>query len=268
MSNWPLSMGGVQEGLGDVLNITAGTPDNPGSWVEVFSATALPWDGFWVWAGSKGANQNQMWDIAIGAGGSEQTIVTEYYVGSYAPNAIIATLYYPIAVAQGSRVAARHRNTSNGVGARFAIMGVSGNELYPPGHHVCETFGADTVNTIGTEIDPGASLGTFGSWVELTSGLTWRTSWLNFEFGSNQNTAMTTDRWEIQVARGAGGSEEVILDRLSVMADETDDDLCPYNSGPFSVDLPAGTRVAMRALNVATTNATDRLFDTVMHAIA
>jgi hypothetical protein len=70
----------------------------------------------------------------------------------------------------------------------------------------------------------------------------------------------------MDVAIGASGSEKIILPNLFMTTHTTSDEIAPSVFGPYSVYIPSGTRLAVRA-QCSITDATDRTFDAMIYGI-
>jgi hypothetical protein len=234
-----------------------------GAYTEL--CAALPWDALISLYAMHGAlnNRDFLIDLAIGAAGSEQIIVPNIYYTQ------MAYYYFPILfplkvfVPSGTRISARCQATTGGQpvfchihAERFTACGGD----IPPQYAV--NYGAVTADSGGTGIDPGATPGTYGAWVELTASSVALRGFL-FQVGTQRNAARSTYTYAIDIGVGAAGSEQAICEELPRWTYNGHNFLNPQIEGPFMIPIPAGTRIAVRGICTGT-DATDRLFDAMI----
>ena len=104
-----------------------------------------------------------------------------------------------------------------------------------------------------------------GAWTELTSATERAHNGLAVMIGNQLNAARTAATWMVEVGVGAAASETTIVTRL-LMACNTNGQLFPTVFPLVPVEIPSGSRVAVRARS-QTTDATDRLFDVVLYGV-
>ncbi len=133
------------------------------------------------------------------------------------------------------------------------------------------TYGAVTSDTGGTEVDPGGTVNTKGSWVELVASTSFDHVFLNLGVGyQNKQSRTQTPSWLADIGIGASGSEVVLIPDIYLFRDSGGDGtsgqgtFTVQNVGPFPVGIPSGTRLSVRAqCNNATVN--DREFDAILY---
>lgn len=108
------------DAIGFVSGSTVGTAVAPtsgskGAWVQLISATAKDYAGFFIcadWNGATGNSGSVDFDIGIGASGSEKVIVPDICIGTPSTSSYINMTYpiipyLPIEIPVGMRIAAR-----------------------------------------------------------------------------------------------------------------------------------------------------------------
>ena len=128
-------------------------------------------------------------------------------------------------------------------------------------------YGADTSDSGGMAVDPGGTVDTKGAYSELAASTTYPIKQLMLVIGGRGNTTQLTQRVLIDVAIGGAGSEQIVFPDIGYGANVGTDLGIPLVVGPYPVDIPAGTRLAVRAQS-SINNATDRLFDACLYGVS
>ena len=244
------------------------TANTKGSWVELtaastFDSGALTVNVPYVFEGS-----DYLIDIGIGPAGSEQVLVSNLLVsaGSIGGSTAGVSVRIPLPIASGIRIAARAQATGTSA-SRFARVGVHLEGNTAPAGGTLTTIGAATADSGGTPVDPGASDNTKGAWAQLTASAASALYGAFFAFGNQANTTRTDCNWLVDIGIGGAGSEQVILADIPVACNSTADSLAPILSALYDISIPEGVRMAARA-SCTIVDATDRLLDVVMYAVA
>lgn len=233
-----------------------------GIWTEIDAATAFPVGGFMLSAlvANAALADDHLIDVGVGAAASEVVILANVHHSAGSTLSPLETTNFPLALPQGVRIAMRKQSTTAAAAVFPSIL------LYSAGMagslYAADTYGANTADSGGVSVDPGAMANTKGSYSEITAATTRRIKKLVLCFGNQENNVRTTTDWLVDVAVGAGGSEIVIIPNQHVFASSATDWLHGIRR-EYNVDIPAGVRLAARA-QCATTDATDRLFDVVL----
>jgi hypothetical protein len=272
MAEFPVSGGNRFEVAGiDGTNakpkgMTTGNPAHTkGAYVEMLTATTFPAIGFYLLVfGHLGGKYDELIDVAVGAAGSEVNIISNLYYGNGDDTLTSGQrnmpLYFPLSIPAGTRISARCQGgkaASTYTGFRMYLVGGTLQQM--PAQGVSVTYGADTSDSGGTLVDPGGSLHTKGAWTELAASTSYPIRWLYMTTGFR-----AIDRgggsWLIDVGVGAVGSEVVIVPNQFVATYLNAGPIQPQWIGPMAVDIPANTRLAVRAQSNAN-DATQRLID-------
>lgn len=159
-------------------SVTAGATNADGSAVTLLSALAQ--DAHYVVVGasgfaSSGFDANTLLDILYDpAGGTSwSALINDLTVGFTASTGTGAGLsliyHFPLYVPAGASIGARARNAGVGATGRVSIW-VFGNPSRPDawwcGQKV-ESLGINAAASKGTDVVPGASAGTYGSWTTI-----------------------------------------------------------------------------------------------------
>lgn len=258
MSNWPF-LGGFTELLttsraGSSLSaaFTSGANDAKASWTQLNASLTRDYTGFILQLGQMGqANVTYLVDVAIGGAGTEKVIVENIYLSAGGTSYMGEDFLIPVALPKGGRLAIRGQ-TSNGsnVTSSAQIHGITAAWPDMPGFSKMEALGADTANSKGTTIDPGGTANTKGAWTQISASTTDDIAGLLLNFGPDGVHA--AGRLLIDVAIGASSSEQVILEDY-VVTESGSVSRTFMNSASFPAEIPAGTRVSMRAQSDITT---------------
>lgn len=271
MPDWSLrGGGGRQEEAGadtsdsSAVTITTGAANTKSSYVQLIASTAF--DSYWMnlsWYGDPN-NAHFLFDIAVGAAASEQDIV-ENIIHSGRGAHMSGQISFPLYVASGSRLSARAQSIdgSEDIDIQARIFGKPFDSAAPLGRMT--TYGAVTADSGGTQVDPGASGNTKGSYSQIDAAIANSIKMMFIGIGNQGNDARGSIDSLLDIAVGAGGSEQDILDNMIIPQSAVTD---VYLSilGPFPVNIPAGSRLAARAQSNST-DASDRLFDVVIYGL-
>jgi hypothetical protein len=247
--------------------ITAsGSTNTKGSYTELISSAAFTanWAYVYTYASAASNGRQYLYDIATGAAAAEVVRLPDILAwgGPTSAHAGAAgNLPFPLAVASGTRVAARCQSTTGGGTLNILVRLIAAGSLV--GISTFTNHGAVTADSGGTSYDPGGSANTKGSYTQLAASTAAVAQYLMLMTSVGGNTQPTSNGWAIDIATGAAASEVVLIPdlRQSVLNESTDGVLLWQPScHAFPVYIPASTRIAVRA-SVVGTDATDRLID-------
>jgi len=241
---------------GTILTANAST-NTKGSYAQITASTTYDICGLYVSIGQANtAGAAYSVDLAVGAGGSEVIIIADISYQQGSTN--IAPLFFPIGIPAGSRIAARCQSTTTVATIKCQVIGMDGNFLQP---HLgnCATYGFNSSTTLGTLIDPGGTTNTKGSYAQITASTTYDINAVSFSFDSQSTSANGAIAFDLAV--GAAASEVVVIPNM-LMNIGTNRPL-PPQLGPFAVEIPAGSRLAIRASSTNNTAGTRKFGATV-----
>lgn len=234
----------------------AGSTNTKGSYTQLVASTGR--DAHWlIIQGRSSLNGTSfLLDLAIGGAGSEQIIVADLLMQG--PRSGI-TICLPVYVPGGSRLAARvQSNSASATMLCSVLLGSHSFGMMEPGG-VVTCYGQNTGDSGSTSIDPGGSGHTKGSYVQITASSSRKHQGFVLIVGGDKNTGTTAADFLIDVALGAGGSEQIIVPDFYVREESGAFAYTPYATY-FPIPIPEATRIAVRA-QCSITDATDRLFD-------
>lgn len=213
-----------------------------GSWVEI-GVTTDKWEAFEVLMHSASGGVPFRVRIGLGAAGSEVIIADGLRIGNRGYSS--TTYFLPIGIPAGTRIAVQTSNGSSGstVGVDVGLRGYSGhpyglapysqaNDINPGSNGAALVAGAGVANTLT-------------SWVELVAStsedMRLIIPYVETELGN------TTQFNFVDLAVGAAGSEQMILEGLFVAKNGFNPYLSPLTMTPIPVSIPAGSRISARS---------------------
>lgn len=248
---------------------TGGSSNTKGTPVQIFAST--PFDTFLVtivascYGVSTAASEGAL-DILIGAA-TEEVLIPNLLMG-YCGGDLGAISGgpkrwdFPLNIPAGSRIAAQAAGVRTSTAVQVAIF-LYGGGLSPwrTGSKVT-TYGMGTVPN-GTTISPGAS-GAEGAWAQMTASTTEDHFALVPSFQPTGDTSINNRNYFVDLGVGAATEEEV-AQSYWFRTEGAEKMEGPWNSFPTFIDIPAGTRLAMRASN---NGSNDGGYNGVIHAVS
>lgn len=263
---------GVYEGEGENLSVSRGTSvtggaaNTKGSYVQLTASTAIEADGFWLQVDGGSGIDDYLFDIAVGASSSEVDIISNYLATLRNLGGTVVS-YWSIPIPVGTRISARVQETTGSVAARVSLTLVNWGQGKTASYGSVTTYGANTADSGGVQIDPGGVANTKGAYSEITSSTSKAHKAIAICIGGQDNAVRNAAGWYLYVAVGGAGSEVDIIDGLGLTVNTAGDMIAPNFYGPFPVNIPASTRLAVAA-QCSDTDATDRLIDVTIHGLS
>lgn len=284
MSDWPSPTGiyryeatdgkdGIQDttvdsdskGVSITPNATAGVE---GSYATLINGTRFEGSRLILWVsenvGGTRTADDYLIDIAFQIGGTEYIVITDLL---YAVSGIgvTAMLDIPLRIPKGTVLRARCScGTASGVAINVSAM-VCGS-TFLSGYGGVSTY--DSLGVVagdtGTQLDPGATVNTFGSVVEFSSSTSFNYKGFFLSFGNNANSAISPAHTNLIQVMVGPSTERVIVPMIRSDQDTGTDGPRPSFSPFFPVWIPSGTRISMKTQSNGNTSS-DRLIRVVMH---
>lgn len=270
MPDFPLHSGGITVAVSTAFSVAAvasATPNVKGAYTEIVASTAHDADAvLLVISQSNTAAISHLIDFAVGAAGSEVVVWPNWLLAGGVRMTTYAVL--PCSIPAGSRISARCQATTASAQVQVRALTLRGGLWAPASGGTVVALGADTSDSGGQVIDPGATLNTYGAWSQLSASTAADIVAVRLSLGMRTNAApaQTALNYYVDLGVGGAGAEVAIVDGLPFTS-STDGSFGA--GGPhiwLPCSIPAGSRIAARA-KANTTDATDRLFDVVVHAL-
>lgn len=274
MGDWPQVDGQRFENAGANTTITGGTvitaagsANTKGSYTELIASTAFHAHGITVNINNPTVSvsgDDFLIDIGIGAA-TEEVLISNLHFGHHANAQIAHTVYVPISVPAGSRLSARCQCETLSATVDVSLVLHGGGFIQPNALNRCTTYGANTADSGGVSVDPGAVNHTKGAYSEVTASTTNPIKFLIIGFANQSNGVRGTLRSLVDIGIGAA-TEEVLIPNMLIGLEGTTDSVSPKYIG-YPCNIPAGSRLTCRSQASDTIDATDRRFDVILYGV-
>lgn len=242
-----------------------------GSWVEVIASTPIDLAGLVLIVNATYNNREYLIDIGVGAAASEVAIVSNLLFCHAGTSFWASSAQYdiPIQIPAGTRISIRQQAVYNSPSnwLKMSVQMIPLNSFNYSSFQCCDTYGANTADTGGVEIDPGGTANTKGSWVEIVSATERPVKAMFFSLGAANDYVKSSCYWAVDVGIGSAGNEVALVQDFNVSIWVSSDQMQPQTSQLFYLDIPEGTRIAARSKCTIIT-ATDRLLDLVCYCLS
>lgn len=246
------------ESVGANLSTSAGTEvisdsgaaHTKGPWAELTASTGAACKGFYLMLTHSSSVSGQfLVDIGTGAESSESTILANLPFhaggGGSSMSPVTAMIYVPLKIDAGTRIAARCQyNASVGVTLLVHLALVDQDNDLVLGCDRATTYGANTADSGGVPVDPGAVSNT-KSRTELVSATTNDINAFILSMTSQVAGVSAITKFLFDIETGGSGSEVVKIGNLGATQHPSMDTTLPMWYGPFVMDIPAGTRISI-----------------------
>lgn len=254
----------TQGGTYAVAPTASATAHVKGSWLALADSLSDPLFGFVLsLGGTSAAARRFLVDIGIGAVDAETVLVSNIYfdVGGDGRQPH-SSMFIPLSIPAGTRVAVRCQSETGSAQIEAYLLAIQQGYIGVPLFGRATTYGAETADTSGIQIDPGGTADTKGAYSEIVASTTNPIKACVLCVGNKSNTVDASFNFKCDVSVGPA-TEVVALSDYRIVGDAVSDAKKPVFSPPILCDVPAGTRLTGRA-QCSGTNATDRLFDIVI----
>lgn len=232
---------------------SSASANTKGSWVELVASTGQACERMKIDIRSTTDDETFLIDIGVGAAASESVVISNIQMWTNGPRS--ATFTLPITIASGSRISARCQDSS---GSGTIDIAITYNEDDSYGTSASNiTIGSDTANSLGTEVDPGGTANTKGSWTELAASTSADIDYLVVMIHNTDNNNIgAVYRVFVDIGTGAAASETVLVPNMYYTHENFEYGFCSFHA--IRETINSGTRVSVRAQSDGT-DSTDRL---------
>lgn len=250
---------------GSATVVTAGSANTKGSYAQITASSGFTCNlvSLQVYGGITTSGLQYLIDLATGAGGAEVVKIPDVLSATQGITSSVqkgGLRQFPLAIASGTRIAARCACSTGSANMRLGVSLVAAGGV--AGISTFVAYGVNTADSGGTAIDPGGVADTKGSYVQITASTSDVIQWLAFQNTLGGNTAPQTNSWYQDLATGAGGAEVVLIPDIPAFVESGNAANLPKMQ-PFLTYIAASTRIAVRASSNLT-DATDRLIDVAL----
>jgi hypothetical protein len=236
--------GVLAAGSSGIAITASGSTNTKGAYTTLIASTAF--DACWmgVTIDVTSGTGTFLVDIAIGAAASEKVVVNNLAGCAAFVNEICSFYFFPITVPAGTRISARGQSNTASAGCNVAVQLFDGSFTQMEGAAGVDSIGALTASSHGTTITAGAS-NTKGSYTSL--GVTAR-DYMGLLIGLDNQVSPSTDtHFLLDIALGAGGSQQVIIPDVAGFWDNVAYAApLPASWGPYFISVPNGTNLWAR----------------------
>jgi len=237
-------------------SITAGH-GSYGSWTQIIASTSYDacWINVRIWP-TNNSSFRTFTNIGVGSGGNEVAIASDLYASSGTAGTSFCEYWIPCCIPAGTRISAQCNNSATTDSNNVQIT------LYDGAFTMME--GAAGLDSIGgspptaTDVDPGGSASTYGSWTQLTASTPRDYMGLLICVGQNStdNAAyLASTPCYVELAVGGSGSEQLIVPDYGFASSNPPNitsQWCPF----LPIPIPSGTRISARVAQGNTTSGT------------
>lgn len=252
---------------------SSATVNTKGAWTQIIASTAADYDALFLCITMLPGSQGSMMciDLAVAASGNESNgVVFQNVLLSGALDGY--HFFVPFPVPAGSRIAMRYASGTASDAIGVGITGFAGGYGRGLGSGIVDTYGySGSGSPIGIAVDPGATSETKGAYAQLTASTTHDLAgfFLGFDIQNHLGGASSFgNAFVVDIAIGASGSEKIILPdtRGTHTLFSGGADINPSFTPIFPITIPAGTRIAARAL-CSDNTASDRVVGVSLYGI-
>jgi hypothetical protein len=259
---------------------TGGSAHTKGSYSSIVDPIPNGVSGFWLVVQQASDAHRWAFDVALepSGGGTATILIPDLWVGWKGGHGA-SRVKFNLPLPAGLRLSCRAQSTGTTAKNSFVSVIMCRNGLLaPPPYGKVTAYGVTVSGaTRGTEVDAGSSTDTKSAYVQISSSTANRIHQLYVSAGfptSRSGTPALSGRayFLADIAIGAAASEEIRIADLPLAVDEHSDSM---NGGPiigpFDVDIPAGTRLAVRMQSSTAVdtspNGFDRRLDFVLYGV-
>jgi len=251
-----IEFAGADTSNSSLTDVTTGSAGVKGSYVEFISSTARESSLITLSVANLTVDSNFEIFIAVGAVASEVDQFSISYWGNGEADFSYQTpaVTFPFTIASGARVSIACMSTDSSAVVECSVA-LSDDD----------SFGTSTEATLvgasggqGTDVDPGGTANTKGSWTELVSSSPHDFDFLVICLGrSNNNVTNTRSKTLVDIGTGSAASEVVLVPNVMSVNTTAETGNVWYS---IYAPIPSGTRIAARA-QCTDIDATDRILD-------
>lgn len=275
MGDWPLVDGQRYEtsavdaatSTASGIVTAAGSANTKGSWSQLIASTAQQSGALLIQIRKSAAGVDYLVDIGIGGSGSEVVLIPNIRGdGTTSAHCRISPIIWPVGVPAGTRISARCAASTLSSTCRVQVVPIAGGFAGGPPLSRVTDYGTNAADSGSVSVDSGGTTAhTKGAYSQITGSTTNPAKALVIMLGQNTDANRSEADWLMDIAIGGSGSEQIVIPDLHLESSTNDDAVIPGAYGPIPCNIPAGTRLAVRAQSSIIV--ADRLFDVTLYGI-
>lgn len=196
-------------------------------------------------------------DLALGA---TPDVVADNLLFHHDRNNEASVYCLPLFCPSGVAIKARIQASTGSETMSATLIGHSIGPTWTRGASMIVACGADTANTAGTQMDPGGTANTLGTYATLSSGLN-QDAFAYLLAISKRDVVNTDVSWICNI--GLGATPDVI-GQIPLYVDNANDTPDPKVYGPVMQSIPRAVAIKS-AVQCSITTATERLIETILY---
>jgi len=246
--------------------LQASSANTKGSWVEIKASTSVDCHELTIYRTYKRNAFDFLVDIGIGASGSQTTIISNYlFPNDQSDSCGNCTASFPIYIPAGTQIWGRQQNAGGNFNIYVGAFLKSRNPQNTVQGSLVTTYGANTSDSGGTQMDTGSVAWTWQSWQVLSSSITHPIHAIHVALGRVNSYSRNYHDFRYDIGYGAASSEKLVFRGRSIDWDDTGSCNDTYEYW-HPVNIPAGSRLVARCRGSAT-GASDRIQDLVVYGV-
>lgn len=224
------------------LSLTAGSVHAKGAYTEIVASTPYASSRLILLFHNGATKESYLLDLATGPAASESVVVANVAVKTDADVIIGYGIALDVDIPAGTRLAGRCQSSSASAALAISVL-LENRTLGSLSAPV--TYGATPTFSRGTSVDPGTTISTKGSYVEVSASTSARIDAVTLCLTATAISTTAYTAWNVDVATGAAGMETVVIPNVRCDASTAGDTVRP-GMVRVPVSIPAGTRLAVR----------------------
>lgn len=265
MADWPIQNFACCSG-NYIVSTNTTTTHSKSAWAELIAS--MPFTGVlsFTWRATDATAHRELFDIGIGAFGSEVAIAENFYVYCRGIDKQY-NFILPVIIPRGTRVVVRSQTSKNSWNST-AIAAAIPATFFSQAFSVCHSYGANTASTYGTNVDPGGTANTYGSWVEFCSAAPITYKYIMMTIGGYScNGLDTATTWNLNIGVTGTPASNIILADYYLSGHNYFDVPAPYGLLQLPISIKKGDAIHLQT-KCTTNNSLDRYIDFVLHCFA
>src|SRR3990167_346429 len=191
--------------------LTGGAASTFGNWTWVANAPTIPMGGFVLNISNNSGSPKYVIQLGHATSGSTQLICDKVMFQSPRSAQGMYSYYLPLYLPTSGSILARSSDSAGASTISVSIEPFPLGLLSPFVLSKTQSYGfAAGDGTGATAVDPGVTLNVKGAFAQLHPAISNPIRYMIIMIGNNNNAAMVTCLWRLDIAIGGAGSEKVI----------------------------------------------------------
>lgn len=215
----------------------AGSTNTKGSYTQIVDICPFDTAGVFVQLRHNSADARLSLDLAIGGAGQESVVIPDLW---HERASFMSNIYLPWRILKGQRVAARCQSQTANTVTKLGLVLVAGRPYIPRGLDRAQSYGFTAASTQGVLFDAGAVANTVSAWQDICVSATDPIKFMYPQLFRNGTPGASVD---LVVYWGLWNGSSYDLMFYEHIRNSNASYPVPNLSGPYPVNLPAGSRI-------------------------